>query len=172
MSTYQDILDSVALVAGGTRQSAPPYGFFSGANANDGSGIAGLNGCYSQPPINFTQRTPIGIVVPESFRATLNLQGYEENIDRVRLLILHNDMDLATSLAILEPFRDLVPAAFRQHMQLSPTNLSGAATLDSPPLYTFVTDGRLIDNEWQGETYLSWSFTIELRREIGVIYQP
>src|SRR6184192_2165874 len=120
MSNFQDLLDNVALLVGGTQQSEPPPGFFSRARAGDGTGVPGLLGCYSKPPRALSE-PPVGIVLPRSFKASLNAQGYEEQEDILRLIILVKPVDSATDFAILEPFRDSVPAIFRTHFQLNST---------------------------------------------------
>lgn len=167
MSNFQDVLDDIALLIGGTKQIEPPPGFYSGARNGDATGVTGLNGCFSRPPRTISE-PPVGIVLPRSFRATLNAQGWEDQEDIVRLIILVKPVDLATDMAILEPFRDSIPAAFRTHFQLNST--TGAVALSPQPLYAFVQSGKLGATNWQGDDFHSWEFEIRILRNLQTTY--
>lgn len=174
MSTFLDLVNDIALVVGGTKVAAPPPGFYSGAQQNggagDGTGVQGLNGCYALAPLNFEAAPPIGIIVPRTFNAKLMQQGYEENSDRIRLLVLVAKVDLATDLAILYPFRDTVPAAFRAHMQVD--QVAGATTLTPEPLMVFAVNGRCGAIVWGGIAYYGWDFELEVLRTPQITYSP
>lgn len=170
MSNYVDLLNDMALVIGGTAVSAPPLGFYSGAQAGDGTGVSGLKGCYSIAPLAILNELPVGILVPRSFTATLMQQGYEENKERIQLLILAAKVDQATDLNILYPFRDTVPAQLRAHMQAD--QISGATSLTPEPLLVFAVSGRMGQVIWNGINYYGWSFDIDVLRTPQVTYSP
>lgn len=161
MGDFQtDVLDHIARVVGGTVSQSDPH-FFSGSLAVDGSGVAGLNGCYSIPPASI-EVPPVGIVLLSPFKAELMDQGEEDNTDEVRLVILVATADTEANIAELTPFRDLVPAAFRSHMRAFAMPNTG---------WCFVTGGDPGVHQWGGGEYFSWTFTLRVQRFMAVSYQ-
>jgi hypothetical protein len=160
MSDYQtDVLDHLARVIGGTVSGVDPH-FFSGAIALDQSGIAGLTGCYSAAPADIGV-PPVGILLPGRFEARLRAQGDEDNVEEVRLLILVATSDIESQAALLAPYRDLVPAAFRANMRAFAMPNNG---------YCFVSAGSTGVHEWAGQEYFAWEFTLTVQRDIPVVY--
>lgn len=146
---------------GGTITATDSH-FFSGDKNADGTGVAGLKGCWSEMP-NGIQSTPVAFVEPGPFTDTLlGGQGKEEAEDEVRLRVLVAKYDLKSSMGILTPYRDSVPAAFRAHMQ---------AYAIPDCLDCFITKGTPGVYNYSGEDYLSWEFTIRVRRLLSVTYQ-
>ena len=170
MSTFQDVLNDIALVIGGTKQASPPPGFYSGAKQGDGTGVSGLNGCYSMAPFDFEVPPPVAILLPGPFRNELYAQGYEDNLDHVRLLVLVAKVDMATDLALLTPFRDTIPAALRAHFQAD--QIAGATPLTPEPLYVFLRSGKPARLEYPSNLWWGWDFDIEVRRTPNVSYTP
>lgn len=163
MADFQtDVLDRVAQVVGGTQSPNDPH-FWSGAMAQDQTGVAGLTGCYSSPPEDI-QALPVAIVmVPDQFTAELVSQGEEDNVDDVRLLVLVGIYFREAQFAQLTPFRDLVPAAFRAHMQLFGSNKG---------TWAFISHGRSGTYEYGKTAYLAWEFTVRVTRMLAVTYNP
>lgn len=160
MSDFQsDVLDHLAKVVGGTVTTTDPH-FFSGAIVGDGSGIAGLTGCYSAAPGGIGV-PPVAILLPSRFQATMRAQGDEDNVEEVRLLLLVATADNESELALLNPFRDLVPAAFRSHMRAFAMPNNG---------YCFVSAGESGVHEWGGQEYFAWNFTLTVQRDLPVQY--
>jgi hypothetical protein len=163
MADFQtDVLDRVAQVVGGAKTTNDPH-FFSGAIMDGGTtGVAGLTGCYSSPPEGI-QALPVGIVLSDNFKADLASLGEEDNEDFVHVLILVAPFIAETQRALLMPYRDTVPAAFRAQMQLYDTTKA---------LDAFITEGHTGVYDWGGIGYLAWDFTIRVRRMVGVTYVP
>src|SRR5438093_7033151 len=136
MANTQDLLDLIASKVGGTRPDATgnPH-LYSGYLTGDATGLAGLHGCYSVPPETI-QEPPLGIVMPGSFSVNsdrakdLLMQGEEYNVDDLTLMLLIRRNDAKTQFAVLNPFRDSVPAIFRAATQLgNPRLISGPSIL-------------------------------------------
>lgn len=155
MSFQDEVLDKIARVVGGNVSPSDPHFF-------NGGGVAGLVGCYSVAPDQVDQ-TPVGIVVIDQFTAQLETTGEEDNEDLVRLLILVAPYKLDSQLSKLTPYRDTVPAAFRSHMGL----FASPGALDA-----FVTAGRAGIHEWRGTPFLTYEFTVRVRRGLSVSYTP
>lgn len=180
--TFQDVLNAVAQVVGGT--SPDPINrasWYSGDQVGDGSGIiAGsdsngnayptFRGCYSAPQDGLPD-TPIGLVLPGPFEVggprsrDVYVRGVEQNIDDLRLLILVTRQDAQTMFPNLTPYRDLVPAAFAASM-----TAGGAANV----LQAMVRGGKPIVLNWgvgpAAVAYDGWEFTIRVIRLIPRIY--
>lgn len=167
---YLDVLNAVARVAGGTQptaaqSSAPaaqqPY-WFSGRDSGDGSGVAGLTGCWSLPtdPID---TTPVGMVMPGPWRPdeAFPTQGHTFSEDQVHLRVLTGHDTLQTGLSRLVNFRDSVPPAFNTHMQLF--NTPGVAA-------AWCADGDFMEISWAGNVYWAMVFVIRVQRSISVTY--
>jgi hypothetical protein len=164
-----DVLDKIARIVGGTVSAVDPT-FFSGPLANggagDGTGVAGLTGCYSTAPDNI-QALPVAIVISDDFKADLASLGEEDNEDNVRVLVLVSSEIAESQMKQLTPFRDSVPAAFRLHMQ---------ATFGGQPAPNacdfFITSGRSGVHLWGDAQYLAWDFNVRVRRMVATGYTP
>ena len=181
MADFQtDVLDHLGYVIGGTSSTASTVGntvtrFWSGhLNGDDGTGLQApvgepkFQGCYSVPPggISFT---PVGIILPPSeFTAVLNIQGPEENTDRVRLLILLAAADSVAQWPNVSAYRDIVPAQLRAHMTLK--DAGGTSTPNI--LQAFVTSGKSGKLTWADSAYYGWDFTVTIRRLPIATYTP
>lgn len=138
--------------------------WFSGSTAGDGTGVAGIAGCYSVPPETLPD-PPIGVLTPERFHAMgperdILIQGEEFNEDHIRISLLLWRNDLPTQYANLINYRDSVPAVFRSHMQLG-----GTVNLDA-----FITEGRTGLVTWGGTEYIGWEFQLRIRRLLQPSY--
>jgi hypothetical protein len=164
-----DVLDKIARIVGGTVTTVDPT-FFSGAMANgglgDGTGVAGLTGCYSTTPDGL-QGLPVAIVIADDFKADLASLGEEDNEDNVRLLILVSSEISESQMKQLTPYRDSVPAAFRAHMQAT---FSGTPAPNAADF--FITNGRSGVHLWGEAEYLAWDFTVRVRRMVATSYSP
>ncbi len=154
MSTYQDVLNQVALIVGGT-QPDPTHNpwWFSGATVGDGTGIAGLAGCYAVPP-EVVETVPVGIILAHEFQ-THYYPSLQQDEDTVRLMLLVRRNDSRTQVANLNPFRDSVPAAFATHMGLNASANVWQALVHS---------GRTGVFRWGDHPYLGWEFEIRIYR--------
>jgi hypothetical protein len=171
---FQDLMDACAKVVGGNQPEpgTNPH-FYSGYNnQQDGTGIAGLHGCYSVPPETI-QEPPLGVILPGSFTVNsekqrdLLVQGEEYNVDNLKLFIFVRNTDSKTEFANLTPFRDSVPAAFRAATQLGNPNLIAGQSL----LQVWCADGRPGVFTWGGTTLIGWEFTLRVLRMIFATYQ-
>lgn len=180
MADFQsDVLDHLGYVIGGTASTASTTGnavtrFWSGhANGDDGTGLqapAGepkFLGCYSVPPGGISNG-PVGVLLPSSFTAVLNIQGPEENTDIVRLLILLAPSDSIAQMPNASAYRDIVPAQLRAHM-----TLQNASSVSTPNiLQAFAKDGKFGKIPYAGTEWYGWDFHIEIRRLPIVTYTP
>lgn len=153
------VIDGIARVIGGTVTTADSH-FYSGDQMADGTGVAGVKGCYSTVP-NAIQSSPTAVVYPGRFTAQLNTQGEEENHDLIPVILYVARYNDKIQMAILNAFRDTVPAAFRTHMQLY-----GAANV----LSAFVADGEPAVHSIGGVDYLAWKFVIHVERVLPASY--
>lgn len=157
---YQAILDQVARVVGGSQPD--PSGniwWFSGKQTGDGTGIAGLEGCYSVPPDSI-ETVPVGVVIAHEFETT-HYMSHKADVDRVRLQILVRTNDTRTQIANLNPYRDSVPAAFEQHMQLNAS---------ANVWQVLVKSGKTGVFSWGAQNYLGWEFDLTIYRDASVTY--
>ncbi len=147
-------LNNIAKIVGGTQPDATknPY-FYSGARVGDGTGVAGIKGCYSRPPF-VVEEAPCGIVFTGRFRSTLDI-NLERQDEGYRLVVLVKKVDSRSDFAILNKFRDSIPAAFRGHI-----TLLGAQDV----VMTLVSDGRAIGMEYAGEKWWAWEYTVSVLR--------
>lgn len=163
MTGFLDVLSAIAHVAGGTQPDpfGKPY-WYSGKDTGDSTGVTGLSGCWAVPDETLAD-TPIGLVLPGSWRLPNDIltQGMEYNEDDVILHVLVNRSPIQAQLAILAPFRDSVPVAFRGHM-------TAFGVADA--LALFASSGRFIEQEWGGQEYLGLEFTIRVQRAPHVTY--
>ena len=177
--SYQTLLNAVAQVVGGTQPNNSqtsalagppdqrPY-WFSGLETGDGSGVAGLAGCWSVAPDVFTN-TPVGVVLPDGWTPQMIGGGqpfprqgrkYREDVVHVRVMTGHTD--LQSQMSSLVNFADLVPTAFDTHMQLF--NQAGVDTADC-------STGVFLEVEWPtGTVYMAVQFIVKIRRAIPVTY--
>lgn len=170
----QTLLNAVARVVGGTQPSNAlttasagppdqrPY-WFSGLETGDGSGVAGLAGCWSLPLESLTN-TPVAMVLPDtgSDLDAFPTQGHRrlENLIHVRVLTGHGD--LQSNMAALVNFDDLVQAAFNSHMTL----------FNEPNVDTaWCSPGTYLEVAWpEGTVYTAVQFVVRVHRSIPVTY--
>lgn len=164
MDTTDVFMGRLARVVGGTVNPKDSK-FFSGRKAQDGTGVAGIMGCYSEVPKVVTS-TPVGIIYPAPFTATLASEGEEDNVDRFPLLLLVAPSS-KSQISVLVKFRDSVPAAFRAHMSAFPPDPSNPDALSC-----FIESGMPGEHEFAGIRYFAWEFVIRCDRMIPVIYIP
>jgi hypothetical protein len=148
VADFQTLLNAVAQVVGGTAPNPATEPFwFSGSQVGDGTGVAGLKGCFSTPPGSI-EDPPMAFVIGGPFRLTdeprQGIKGYE-------------DMDYS----ILDPFRDSVPAAFDSHMQLfsTPTVLDAVIVSGRPGFFA-----------WGRFPFVGWEFGLRVRRLAPIVY--
>lgn len=172
MAGFQDLLDNVAKVVGGT--APDPINrprFFSGDQSGDATGLVALygpsfKGCYSAP-IEAPQDYPIGIVIPGPFEVggpsnrDVLWQGEEYNVDTLQLLIAISKVDLETDFYDMAQYRDLVPAIFASHLQAFST---------SNVLQIMCAAGRPRQLTWAGNRYDGMEFDIRAIRMIPQTY--
>jgi hypothetical protein len=154
----------LARVVGGTVNPRDST-FFSGRKAQDGTGVAGIMGCYSVVPKAVTS-TPVGIIYPAPFNAQLASQGEEDNVDNFPLLLLVAQTNKA-QISVLVRFRDSVPAAFRAHMTAFPPDPNNPDALSC-----FVESGTPGEHEFNGIRYYAWEFILRCDRMLPVSYIP
>jgi len=169
---FQDLLDNVARVVGGTAPditNRPRW--FSGDQQGDSSGLQVLygpsfKGCYSAP-VEAPQDYPIGIVIPGPFEVggpsnrDVLWQGEEYNVDTLQLLIAISKVDLETDFYDMAQYRDLVPAAFASHLSAFST---------SSVLQIMCSGGRPRQLTWAGTRYNGLEFDIRAIRMISQTY--
>lgn len=173
--SYQTLLNSMARVVGGTQPNAAqvaagsatlpalqPY-WFSGLDTGDGSGVAGLAGCFSLPTETIGT-TPIALVLPSSWLPLqpFPTQGKKYREDTVHVRVLTGHGDLQTEMAQLVLFADLVPTAFDTHMQL----------FGEPYVVTAdCSEGSFLEIEWPaGTVYTCVEFVVKVQRAIPITY--
>lgn len=160
MAGIQDLLDGVAQVVGGTAPDAvnrPRW--FSGAQTADGTGISGLNGCYSAP-ISSVDNAPVAYVMPGrdqliNPRPDVLTYGTElrRHDCRLRLLVPGNDPE--TQIAVLTPFIDQVHTLMAAHQ-----TLFGTATV----YQVTVPEGDFVAVTIGNETYMAYQFIVAVYR--------
>lgn len=162
MATFQDLLGAVAQVVGGTQPNpaSDPF-FYSGYQVGDGTGVAGLRGCYSTPP-GAIQDPPLAFCMGGPFRLTeeprQGIKGYE---DSVSVQIMVGRVETSLDYSILDPYRDTIPAAFDTHMQL----FAAANVLDA-----VIVSGRPGFFAWGRLPYVGWEFVLRVRRLTPTTY--
>lgn len=162
MATFQDLLNAVAQVVGGTPPNpATDPTWYSGFQVGDGTGVVGLRGCHSTPP-GAVEDPPLAFVMGGQLRLTeeprQGIKGYEDSL-RIQIMVGH--VEPTTDYAILDPFRDSVPAAFDSHMQLFGTpNVLDAVIIGGKPGFL----------AWAGLPYVGWEFTLRVRRLAPVVF--
>lgn len=175
MSDYLTLLQAVARVAGGSNPTNPqilaahpempsdlyPYWFSGLDHGNDGTGVAGLVGCFALPS-EIVGPTPVGMLVPNRFDPATDPRGGQKIADeQVALRVMVGRDDMATQALRLVKFRDIVPAQFDLHM----------SAFGEPGVYMLQCDrGRFIELDWGGAPYMAWEFTIFVRRAIAASY--
>jgi hypothetical protein len=163
-------LDNVALLVGGTKDvsSGAAQGFYSGAKANDSTGIGGgLLGVYSRPP-NTISAWPVGILIPNDGSLEVKSQNDEQDVDFIELCIFGQRDDLAGSIATFNVYRDTVPAIFRTHWTLR--GYAGATVLNPAVGSCWVSRYRFGPMTWQTTQYPGCKFTIRLWRPMTVTF--
>jgi hypothetical protein len=165
MADAMDVfMGRLARVVGGT-VNPRDHTFFSGAIAKDGTGITGIKGCYSVVPKTISPRsTPVAIIYPAPFTATLASEGEEDNVDRFPILLLVAPID-KSQISILVKYRDLVPAAFRAHMRAFPPDPNNPDALSC-----FIESGTPGEHEFAGIRYYAWEFICRCDRMLPVVY--
>lgn len=172
MAGFQDALDNIAKVVGGSQPDAANRPrWFSGDQVGDSTGLQVLygpsfKGCYSAP-VEAPQDYPIGIVMPGSFEVggpqnrDVLWQGDEYNLDTVQLIIALSKVDLETDFYDMVQYRDLVPTAFASHL----TAFSTASGLQ-----IWSSGGRPRQITWAGTRYNAIEFDIKVIRWINRTY--
>lgn len=169
--SYLTLLNAVAQVVGGTQPNSTlssvatalqPY-WYSGADTTDGTGVAGLAGCFSLPTEQLNS-TPVAMVLPDAWNPLqpFPTQGrkYREDLVHVRVMVGHTD--LQTAFVQLVNFADLVPTAFDTHMMLF--NQANVDTADC-------SAGSFLEVEWPvGTVYYALQFVVKVHRAIPVTY--
>lgn len=171
-STFQDFLDQIASLLGGTQPDAGtnPH-FYSSYKAGGTPPVAGLNGCYSVPPATL-QEPPIAIIVPGPFTVNsdrakdLLAQGEEYQVDDLKLYVFVRENDPKTQFANLNPFRDSIPALMRSHLQLGNASLLSGQSI----LQVSIAAGRPGVFTYAGTELIGWEFTLRAIRMVAAIY--
>jgi hypothetical protein len=174
MADYQTLRDQIARVVGGTSPDpANRPRWFSGSEVGDGSGVANMIGCYSaaQAQISVAGSGAVGGAVGMVLNGPGNLHypastdslgpSQEYSFDNLRLLVLISRSDPETEDAIITPFRDTIPAAFRAH-----TTLFNLANVNQAAPSTW----RPIALSYGSLKFLGWDFTIRVFRTTTVTY--
>lgn len=189
MGSYLSLLGAIAQVVGGTQPTLAqlqaglngiggdltgtakldiqtrqqPY-WYSGSDVTDGSGVAGLAGCYSLPT-EVVGATPVGMVLPSGWNPVERMpyQGTKNRIDDIRVRIMIASGDLMAITAQLVDYADLIPTAFDHNMQLFASVGVGQADAGH---------GRFLEVEWGGKGYFCVEFTIATLRSIPVTRTP
>lgn len=166
---FSDVFDAIALIVGGTQPDTVKQPFFySGAQKGDSTGISGIKGCYSAPPLSINCDTPFAVVLlgtgtdGSDFRGgTVLMQGENFPQDMVRLQICTGLTDPENQYNTLMDFRDVVPATFAGKLSLNST----ATVLDA-----FPQDYKFAHVTWAGTEYMCLEFRIRVRRQITQTY--
>ena len=163
---FSDVFDAIALIVGGTQPDATGQPFFySGAQKGDSTGISGIKGCYSAPPLSINCDTPFAVVFMgagtdgSDFRGGSNLtQGTLFKQDMVKLQICTGLTSPNYQYDTLMDFRDTIP-----------NTLAGKLTLNSTATVfdAFPQDYRFANVEWAGTTYMCLEFHIRVRRWVA-----
>jgi hypothetical protein len=170
---FQDLLDAIAKLIGGNQPDplTNPH-FYSGYKAQDGSGVAGIHGCYSVPPESI-QEPPLAVILPGAFTVNsdkardLLVQGEEYNVDNLKLFLFVRNNDSKTQFANLNPFRDLIPTVFRAATQLGNASLISGQSI----LQVWCADGRPGVFTYAGTSLIGWEYTLRVIRMLAVTYQ-
>jgi hypothetical protein len=175
MATYQDLRDSIARVVGGTAPDVvnrPRW--YSGSEVGDGTGVAGMIGCYSaaQAALSAAGSGPVGGAVGMVLNGPGNLHfpasadslgpSQKYQFDNPRLLILISRGDPETEDALITPFVDLIPAAFEAH-----TTLFNAPNVNQVAANTW----RFIALTYGTDKFIGWDFTLRVFRTSNVTYR-
>lgn len=174
MPTQQDLRDAMARVVGGTAPDpARRPRWFSGNETGDGTGVAGIIGCYSaiQAQLAAAGGGTVGGAIAMVLNGPGNLHypassdslgpSQEYTFDELKLLVLIPRGDPETEDALITPFRDSVPAAFRAHTTLfNLANVNQAVPSAWRPVALTYGDGR----------FIGWDFTIRVFKTSNVQY--
>ena len=163
---FSDVFDAISLIVGGTQPDATNKKFFySGAQVGDSTGIAGIKGCFSAPPLTIDCDTPFAIVLMgtgtdgSDFRGGSNLtQGTLFKQDMVRLQICTGLTDPENQYDVLMDFRDLVPSTLAGKLTLNST----ATVFDA-----FPQDYKFANVTWAATEYMCLEFHIRVRRWVA-----
>ena len=171
--SFLDLLAAVAQVVGGTQPDAThstvpaanqPY-WYSGRDAADGTGVAGLAGCYSIPT-EVLGATPVGLVLPGPWRPdpsmpAFPMSGHKFTEDEVHVRIMVGHDAEQGLMARLVGFRDTVPLVFDAHMQL----------LSTPGVTSaWCNEGDLVEVMWGGNVYFALTFIVRVQRGLAATY--
>jgi hypothetical protein len=164
MSAYVDLCAAVARVVGGTFQTtnADQSGWYSGRDAGDATGVAGLTGCWWPVP-DVLPSAPVAMVIPGSSKLLLPfpIQGQKQLQSEIHVRVMVGHAPLPTMMLLVAGFHDLVPAIFDTHMQLFGSANVLAASCDGPDF---------LEVEWGGNTYAAAEFVIRVMRDLPVTY--
>jgi len=172
MADYQSLLDAVALVIGGTAPDLTnrPH-FYSGSEVGDGTEMGHgtalpLKGCWSTYPA-VIEDSPYAIVMPDSAtisgpeKSDVFVLGEEWNVEVLRLQFYLALYDHVTAWPLIVPYRDLIPAVFRSHMQLNAT----ANVITAMPRSL-----RAVVLEYATTMYVGWECMLHVQRVIQPTY--
>jgi hypothetical protein len=165
VSGFHDVLANIALIVGGTQPDATNERYFySGVQKGDGSGISGINGCFSAPPFVVNCDPPFGVVLLGTGTDGGDLRGPGQlwqgtllKTDMVRLQICVGLTDISNQYDTLIGFRDTVPATLAGKMTLNST----ANLIDA-----FPGDYRFAHVTWASTPYQCLEFHIRVRRDV------
>ena len=163
---FSDVFDAIALIVGGTQPDATHQKFFySGAQVGDSTGISGIKGCYSAPPLSINCDTPFAVVLMgtgtdgSDFKGgDLLTQGTLFKQDYVKLQICTGLTDSENQYDVLMDFRDLIPSTLAGKLTLNST----ATVFDA-----FPQDYKFGNVTWAGTEYQSLEFRIRVRRWVA-----
>jgi hypothetical protein len=166
MATLQDVRDACARVVGGTAPDAANRPrWFSGVDSADGTGVAGVVGCWSAAQAQITVAgggavgSAAGMVMngPGNlhFPASVDSLGpsQEYTFHNLRLLLVIPRADPETEDSLLTPFLDSVRAAFRAH-----TTLFNTANVEQ----AVPSAWRPLALTWGTGKFIGWDFTIRV----------
>jgi hypothetical protein len=182
--SYQTLLNALARTVGGTQPDnahtsipAPktingvvqpdqrPF-WFSGVDAGDGSGVAGLSGCWSVPTEKFA-KTPVAMILPDSWapdpQFPFPLQGHKYRDDRAVVRVFTGNAPMQVAIAQLNGFADTITDAFDHHMQAF--GETGVTTVDC-------STGRFLEVNWGGAAYFAIDFRVVVYRGLPVTRTP
>jgi hypothetical protein len=182
--SYQSLLNALARTVGGTQPDnahtsvpAPktvngvllpdqrPF-WFSGVDTGDGTGVAGLPGCWSVPT-EIVARTPMAMVLPDGWQPNAMtpypIPGHKYRDDRIVIRLFTGNAPMQVAIAQLIAFADIVTDAFDHHMGgFGEPNVS---TVDC-------STGRFLEVDWGGAAYFAVDFRVTILRGIPVTRTP
>jgi len=162
MAGFQDVLDGVANVIGGTVDPSNARRFSGADFGGPWTGVSGIKYALSAPP-DTVQDMPMAIILPKDFSVTREplTQGQEDNQDDCKVWVLVSKEAPNDIWPTLVNFRDNIPAAFRSHM-----TMFGTANV----LQAYVKAGRIGGVIWAGDPYFGLELVVRVIRVLPVSY--